>query len=392
MIAINREAPDEDMRPKRRIIDLCSGTTDDSLETLESVLRDMHSEVIRGDPVRIYELRDMNKTKETFHQEEKPDPNPPILLGFWLQSREIEGIIGHSFWMPMYLKADFPDKKVVSSYVSLTPDDGGTGTAGYENAIALIYRYLHHQPRQVVNFSYRGLERVLSGNAPLIKIENAPIIEVINECETDVMSRLFGDFTRYDHRYDFSFVVLDLETDQYEDFLLGVTWDFYHGYRVWDRPEKDKLTDELGKFDKIVTYNGNTFDFRVLDFKDSEHPLYLLNGKKNRSIDLYDIIRSSYEPQEGRNYPQKGELTLGNVSSSTLGYHKSDVVHARKLVTPSAERQLLQHCIVDVGLTLELFFFMLKEGYVLHATRRAMNKGQAVEEINVRTKLGVVCV
>ncbi|MGA8072755.1 MAG: ribonuclease H-like domain-containing protein, partial [Candidatus Acidiferrales bacterium] len=72
-------------------------------------------------------------------------------------------------------------------------------------------------------------------------------------------------------------IYLDIETLRLSDEVEGgwnsirhfgvavaVTWDKDHQFRSWFEDDVKKLVDELGAFTRIVTFNGNRFDFEVL--------------------------------------------------------------------------------------------------------------------------------
>jgi len=43
-----------------------------------------------------------------------------------------------------------------------------------------------------------------------------------------------------------------------------VTWDEVDGMRVWYEPDVPRLLAEMEKFRKVITFNGENFDFRWL--------------------------------------------------------------------------------------------------------------------------------
>lgn len=378
------------------IVDQASGAPDASLKTLETVLKLLAIEQAKGQPIKIFEL----------HED---DPSP--LIGFYLKSPNIRGVINHSFWVP--------DSK---KYSELEIQDGGSGTAAYTKAISMIYRYLTHQPRIVVNMGRDNIFSFISENRPdtmkngffqrlsmayrFFKhqpriadineehlntlfldayyvdqaISSLEIKEVIEEDETILPKIMRGLYPWL----DFSFIVLDTETTRdlrspvYE---IGCTWDFYHGTRVWHENEVELLIEECSRFDKIVTYNGEQFDFKkVLKKHDPEK---IQDIMERRSIDLYKAIRDSFE--DSRRYRMKGELTLANVAFATLGLCKSGVYHEpdiEKRALPIDEG-IIDHCARDVELTKELFFFMLNNHHVYYISYWGMRDGKMVDYITL---------
>src|ERR1700691_937007 len=61
---------------------------------------------------------------------------------------------------------------------------------------------------------------------------------------------------------------------------VAVTWDEQNGFRRWFEPDAKALIAELGQFDRIVSFNGDRFDFEVLR---GYHPVDALYAK---SFDL----------------------------------------------------------------------------------------------------------
>ncbi len=384
------------MGGKYLILDQKSGAPDASLKTLEQTLKLLAVEQAKGQPIKIFELRE-------------DDPNP--LIGFYLKSPNIKGIINHSFWVPEG-----------KTYSNLKTCDGGSGTLAYSQAVSMIYRYLTHQPRIVVNmgrgnfFSFtseshsdtvkQGFFQRLSmayrffKHQPTIEdineehlntlfldanyvdqaISSLDIVDIIEEDET-VLPRIMRGLYPW---LDFSFIVLDTETKgdlKSPVYEIGCTWDFYYGTRVWYENEAELLIDECSRFDKIATYNGEKFDFeKVLKKHDPEKVEDIIERK---SIDLYKTIRDSWERPKA--YRRRGELTLANVAFTTLGLCKSEVYHE-----PDIERRVLpidegiiDHCARDVELTKELFFFMLDNHHVYYTSHWGMRDGKMVDYITL---------
>src|ERR1700721_2915151 len=61
---------------------------------------------------------------------------------------------------------------------------------------------------------------------------------------------------------------------------VAVTWDTQNQFRRWFEPDAKALISELGQFDRIVSFNGDRFDFEVLS---AYQPVKHLRGK---SFDL----------------------------------------------------------------------------------------------------------
>src|SRR6202162_4612970 len=61
---------------------------------------------------------------------------------------------------------------------------------------------------------------------------------------------------------------------------VAITWDAENRFRRWFEPDAQALISELAQFDRIVSFNGDRFDFEVLR---GYHPVNKLSAK---SFDL----------------------------------------------------------------------------------------------------------
>ena len=68
---------------------------------------------------------------------------------------------------------------------------------------------------------------------------------------------------------------------------LVVTWDEKKGLRNWFEEDVPELLGEAGRFDPIVTFNGERFDFKVLSAYGSISSLY------PRSTDMLAVLTRS---------------------------------------------------------------------------------------------------
>ena len=67
---------------------------------------------------------------------------------------------------------------------------------------------------------------------------------------------------------------------------VAVTWDKNHDeFRIWYRRMSRALLEELKTFIKILTLNGERFDFKVLEYYGSIKEL------NERSVDLYAFVK-----------------------------------------------------------------------------------------------------
>ena len=87
---------------------------------------------------------------------------------------------------------------------------------------------------------------------------------------------------------------------------VAVTWDAQNRFRRWFEPDAKALVAELGRFDRIVSFNGDRFDFEVLS---AYQPVNHLLGKSfdllvdlhrrlGHRIKLDDLARETLGNQE----------------------------------------------------------------------------------------------
>lgn len=84
--------------------------------------------------------------------------------------------------------------------------------------------------------------------------------------------------------------------------------------------EKDlliKFISDISTFNKLITYNGDSFDLPFIDHRMKHHKLnYTID--KTKSFDVYRMIRNN------RNYLDLENLKLKTIESS-LGFHREDI-------------------------------------------------------------------
>ena len=161
-------------------------------------------------------------------------------------------------------------------------------------------------------------------------------------------------------------LVLDVET-QYlseevrggwnavEKFLIAlvVTWDQQHDLRVWYEEDAGRLLQELEKFDIIVTFNGERFDFTVLSHYGPVEGLY------HKSKDMLALLSG-----------QLGfRVKLDSVARATLGRGKTgtgtECVNWWRSGDPIQRQKVVDYCKMDVELTRDIYLFAKQHGYVM---------------------------
>jgi len=176
------------------------------------------------------------------------------------------------------------------------------------------------------------------------------------------MRNLSFDFTGGKH----DVLVLDLETqylshevsggwDSVDKFRVAVTvtWDERDGFRPWYENDIFKLFQEADRFQPIVTFNGEGFDFKVLSGYGSVANLY------QKSTDLLAVLSKKLGYR----------VKLESLAQATLGCGKTacgtESVEWWRSGDPALRQKVADYCQMDVTLTRDLYMFGRKHGYVI---------------------------
>jgi len=171
--------------------------------------------------------------------------------------------------------------------------------------------------------------------------------------------------------FDFSggkgdILVLDVETQYLSDEVPGgwsavdkfkvavaVTWDAANQMRVWQEPDVPRLLAEAENFQKVVTFNGENFDFKVLS---AYGPVDLLYRK---SVDMLVVLSRKLGFR----------VKLASVATATLRRGKTgsgtESVQWWRSGDPALKERVVEYCKMDVQLTREIYQFGKEKGYVL---------------------------
>ena len=136
---------------------------------------------------------------------------------------------------------------------------------------------------------------------------------------------------------------------------VAVTWEKDAGFRSWFESDVTKLIAELGDFTRIITYNGNRFDFEVLrGYSAVDHLLPL-------SFDVHDHL-----------YKKLGHrLRLDQLAKDTLGNAKiGSGVDAVKWWRAGDKQKVVEYCQMDVALLRDVVEFGRTKGYVVVSGRQ----------------------
>jgi len=134
---------------------------------------------------------------------------------------------------------------------------------------------------------------------------------------------------------------------------LVVTWDEVKGFRTWFEEDVCMLLGELEKYDPIITFNGERFDFKVLSAYGSVSSLY------PKSTDMLVLITKRLGFR----------VKLESLAVATLGRGKSgsgtESVRWWRSGDPDLRRRVIDYCRDDVKLTRDIYRFGKQHGYVL---------------------------
>lgn len=136
---------------------------------------------------------------------------------------------------------------------------------------------------------------------------------------------------------------------------VAVTWDLHGQFRPWFEQDVNDLVNELKKFERIVTYNGERFDFKVLSGYAN------IRGLSARSFDVLTELTRTLGHR----------VKLDDVSRHTLGVGKSgDGLDAVRWWREGKRDQVTEYCRDDVELLVRIVAHAREHGYVKLDGRR----------------------
>jgi DEAD/DEAH box helicase domain-containing protein len=136
---------------------------------------------------------------------------------------------------------------------------------------------------------------------------------------------------------------------------VAVTWDAQHRFRRWFEGDAAALISELGSHERIISFNGDRFDFEVLS---AYRPVKHLIGK---SFDLLTDLQRRLGHR----------VKLDDLARETLGTQKTgnglDVVQWWR---DGRKEEVCLYCENDVKLLVDLVEFARQKKYVVIKSRR----------------------
>ena len=136
---------------------------------------------------------------------------------------------------------------------------------------------------------------------------------------------------------------------------VAVTWDAESRFRRWFEPDVKALITELGEFQRIVSFNGDRFDFEVLR---GYHPVSNLTGKS------FDLLTDLQRRLGFR-------IKLDDLARETLGYQKTgNGLEIVQWWREGRKEEVCSYCENDVKLLVDLVEFARRNKYVVVKSRR----------------------
>jgi DEAD/DEAH box helicase domain-containing protein len=131
---------------------------------------------------------------------------------------------------------------------------------------------------------------------------------------------------------------------------VAVTWDAGNRFRRWFEPDVKALIYELGRFARIVSFNGDRFDFEVLR---GYHPVGNLVPKS------FDLLADLHRKLGFR-------IKLDDLARETLGHQKSgNGLEIVQWWREGRKEEVCKYCENDVQLLVDLVEFARRKKYVV---------------------------
>lgn len=136
---------------------------------------------------------------------------------------------------------------------------------------------------------------------------------------------------------------------------VAVTWDAANSFRTWLEPQAMELVGELARHERIVSFNGNRFDFEVLG---AYAPVETLRRNS------FDVLQDLHSRLGYR-------VKLDAVARETLGVQKTgDGTDAVKWWREGKRQRVILYCEQDVRILRDLVEHGRKQGHVIVDSRK----------------------
>jgi len=131
---------------------------------------------------------------------------------------------------------------------------------------------------------------------------------------------------------------------------VAVTWDAQNRFRRWFEPDVKPLISELSRFARIVSFNGDRFDFEVLR---GYHPVSKLVPKS------FDLLVDLHRKLGHR-------IKLDDLARETLGHQKTgNGLEIVQWWREGRKEEVCKYCENDVQLLVDLVEFARRKKYVV---------------------------
>ena len=145
---------------------------------------------------------------------------------------------------------------------------------------------------------------------------------------------------------------------------LAITWSSADGFLRWDEQAVTSMIDYLSRFDRIVSFNGDGFDSRVLSRYGNTSLI---------TIKSFDVL-ADLKARLGH------KLSLQSVGKVTLGAGKSaDGLLALQWWKEGKVDLIAQYCQQDVQMLVDIVEFGRDFGHVLYEDKNGNVKQVAVQ-------------
>jgi DEAD/DEAH box helicase domain-containing protein len=136
---------------------------------------------------------------------------------------------------------------------------------------------------------------------------------------------------------------------------VAITWDEQNQFRRWFEADANALISELGQFDRIISFNGDRFDFEVLS---AYQPVKHLLGKS------FDLLVDLHRRLGHR-------IKLDDLARETLGNQKTgNGLEIVQWWREGRKEEVCKYCENDVKLLVDLLAFARKNKYVVVKSRQ----------------------
>ncbi len=145
---------------------------------------------------------------------------------------------------------------------------------------------------------------------------------------------------------------------------IAVTWSERDLFRLWDEDSAASLIEYLGSYGKVVSFNGDGFDSRVL----------------SRYGDVELVRRHSFDVLVDLSRRLGHRVSLDSVAQATLGVGKSaDGLIALKWWKEKEIDLLAEYCRKDVQVLKDVVYYGRANGHVKYSDRYGGSRSVNVE-------------